>query len=119
MASSTSSMTATCSASLSNRLIGLPEPGPPPVEVPEAAEPVVFELEEPVRVVERLLSAGRNDRLYPWEHHTDMGAFTWRSRRGLSLRVRRWHEIGVVAAALRADEPPGVVRPVRAVSGST
>ena len=80
MASSTLSAAATWSASLSKRLSQLPLreiSRARPVEMPETPDAVVLELEEPLGVVERLLSSDRDDRLYPREHHvTDMGAFT-------------------------------------------
>jgi hypothetical protein len=39
------------------------------LKIAEAPEPIVFELKEPFRVVERLLSPGRDDRLYTGKCH--------------------------------------------------
>ena len=51
----------------------------------EAPEAIVFELKEPFRVIERLLSPSRDDRLYAGKCHSDMAlsvdlARSWSAR---------------------------------------
>jgi hypothetical protein len=43
----------------------------PVLDVAEAAEAVIFHVEQPIRVVERVLAPGRRDRLYPQCHLQD------------------------------------------------
>jgi len=59
-----------------------------PLEIAQAPEAVVFELEHPAGVIERRFSPGRDDRLHPRKRHP--GDMAWVRKRRVPLQSIYW-----------------------------